>query len=437
MKIEIKKLGINGEGIGYIDGRKPIFIDGAFVDEVVDVEVIEETKTYAIGKIKGFIKKSKDRIPSVCKVKNCHTCSLMELKAKEQVEAKRQIVAQSLYKYARIPISKIARVQYNPNLFHYRNQLKMPLSMVDGVLRCGLYLPNSNIFIPVEECVVHETELDRRRREIESLLNKYECQAYDKKTKKGYRTLVLRHIHHKYTCTFVTGRDTIPQGLIDDIMKLEGMVNVGQSINTERSSEIFGSDVVVLAGQEYLQIQLLNTILQISNRSFFQLNTAQTIHLYTQVRKFLQEEHYSTIVEAYSGVGGLSLILRDLADSIIGIENIKSAVENANKNAELNHANHVRFILGDAQEELIKLSKSLKEIDVLVVDPPRVGLSDGFKDCVLAVKPRKMVYVSCNLSTLGKDLAVLQKEYNVVKVVPYDMFSHTALVENVVLLERR
>lgn len=437
MKIEIKKLGINGEGIGYIGGRKPIFVEGAFVGELVDVEIVEENERYATGKLLKIIKKSFNRIENVCKVKGCKACSLIELKAKEQVEVKRQIVAQSLYKYAGIPITKISRMQFNPNLFHYRNQLKMPFGEVDGVLCCGMYLPNSNIFVAVEECKVHESELDRRRREIVALMNQFGCKAYDKKTKLGYRTLVLRHINHKFSCTFVTGKEVIPTALVESIMKLEGMVNVGQSINTERTSEIYGSDVVILAGNEYLEVTLLNTRLRISNRSFFQLNTQQTLNLYGQVRKFLQNEHYGTIVEAYSGVGGLSLVLRDLADKIIGIENIKSAVENANENAKLNQASHVSFVLGDAGEEIQRLSRELNEIDVVVVDPPRTGLSDDFKKCILKCLPRKMVYVSCNLSTLGKDLSVLQEKYNVVKIVPFDMFSHTALVENVVLLERK
>lgn len=437
MRIEIKKMGINGEGIGYTPSNKPVFVEGVFVGEVADVEIIEETNKYARGKVIKRIKVCEDRIKRVCDVEKCNACSLMELKAKKQVELKRQTVAQSLYKYAGIPLNKIERITYNPSLFHYRNQLKMPMQMVEGVLRCGMYLPNSNVFVPVEACKVHEKVLDDRRREIEKILNDHNCQAYDKKTKKGYRTLVLRHLEGKFQCTFVTGKDKISDAVLDDIMKLPGMVNVGQSLNTEKGSEIFGSNIRILRGDKGIEANLLDTRLFISNRSFFQLNTEQTKQLYGCVRKLLSNEKYELIVEAYSGVGGLSLVVRDLANKIIGIESIQEAVDNANYNASLNDAEHVSFMVGDAGEKLKKLTQEYCNIDALVVDPPRTGLSDQFLECVLDSIPNKIVYVSCNLSTLGKDLAVLQKKYNVEKVIPFDMFSHTPLVENVVLLTRK
>ena len=435
MKIEIKKMGINGEGIGYIN-KKPVFVIGAFTNEIVDVEITEDKNTYLIGEVKKVIKKSDKRISKKCSVEKCGSCSLMGLHPKEQVEEKRKVVCQALFKYANIRMDKIGRIKYNEQLWNYRNQIKMPLHEVDGVLKCGLYLPNSNIFTPVSDCLVHEVEVEQVRKQIEALFEKHHSKGYDRKTKKGLRTLVLRHLDGKYQCTLVSGNEKIDEALIDDIMKIEGMVNVGQSINTVPTGEVFGSPVKVLKGEEFLSFTFDGLNLQISNQSFFQLNTKQAINLYKGVFDMLKGEHYHTIVEAYSGIGGISLKLADLADNIMGIENIPSAVDNANKNALLNGKDNVRFILGDASEEIVKLTKE-HTIDVVVVDPPRTGLSDEFINCLLENKPKKIVYVSCNLSTLGKNLAKLNEGYEVKRVVPYDMFSHTAHVENVVLLVRK
>ena len=165
MKLEIKKMGINGEGIGYIN-KKPVFVMGAFPGEIVAVEITEENKTYAVGELQKVIKRSPARVHKACKDKQCASCSLMGLHAKEQVEQKRQVVCQALYKYAGIRVNQISRMVYNEQLFHYRNQLKMPLHDVDGVLKCGLYLPNSNIFTPVEYCMIHEKPLEEMRKKI-------------------------------------------------------------------------------------------------------------------------------------------------------------------------------------------------------------------------------------------------------------------------------
>ncbi len=436
MRVEIKKMGINGEGIGYLGSKKPVFVDGAFPSEVVEIEIKDETKTYAKGELKKVVRPSKFRVNRACKDEKCKSCSLMGLHPKAQVEEKREVVCQALFKYAHIRKDKIERIRYNEDLFQYRNQIKMPLHEVDDVLKCGLFLPNSNIFTPVPLCKVHDDGIEKMRREIEGLFAKRHAKGYNRKSKKGLRTLVLRHLGDKYQCTLVTGNEELDKQLVKDIMNLPGMVSVGQSINTLPGGEVYGSPVKIIAGDEYLPFTFDGFDLRISNQSFFQLNTKQAKNLYDEVYKMLAGEHYGRIVEAYSGIGVISLKLASLADEIIGIENIPSAVKNAEMNAELNHISNATFICGDAGKEIVKLADE-KHIDVIVADPPRTGLSDEFIDCVLQSNASKMVYVSCNLSTLGKDLEKLQQKYDVVKIVPFDMFSHTAHVENVCLLVRR
>lgn len=175
--------------------------------------------------------------------------------------------------------------------------------------------------------------------------------------------------------------------------------------------------------------------LEISPRSFFQLNTKQAIQLYRTIASMISGNH-EFIVEAYSGIGAISLYLKDKAKEIIGIESIKDAVVNANRNAKKNGCAHVSFVCDDAANKLVYLSKK-RTIDVLVVDPPRSGLDDAMLECILRSKIKEIVYVSCNAATLGKNLAVLQSCYHVEKVVPIDMFPHTPHVETVTLLRRK
>ena len=175
--------------------------------------------------------------------------------------------------------------------------------------------------------------------------------------------------------------------------------------------------------------------LEISPRSFFQLNTKQAIQLYRTIASMISG-NYEFIVEAYSGIGAISLYLKDKAKEIIGIESIKDAVVNANRNAKKNGCAHVSFVCDDAANKLVYLSKK-RTIDVLVVDPPRSGLDDAMLECILRSKIKEIVYVSCNAATLGKNLAVLQSCYHVEKVVPIDMFPHTPHVETVVLLSHK
>ena len=189
-----------------------------------------------------------------------------------------------------------------------------------------------------------------------------------------------------------------------------------------------------LAGETSLAMELDGLKLQISPRSFFQLNSKQAVQLYRTIASMVKEDN-ELIVEAYSGIGAISLYLKDKAKEIIGIESIKDAVVNANQNAALNGCEHVSFLCDDAANKLTYLSKK-RSIDVLVVDPPRSGLDDAMLDCILRSKIKNIIYVSCNPATLGKNLAVLSSRYNVDKIQPIDIFPHTPHVETVALLSK-
>lgn len=433
--LSIEKMGINGEGIGYIE-QKPVFVDGAFPGEQVNIEITQQEKTYSKARLIRVEKPSAHRITEQFPVYTGHSYALIQMSVEEQLRQKRELVCQALRKYAHVSTQLIEDTVANPQPFGYRNQLKMPFGLENGKLVTGMYMPNSNHFIAVDHDIIHEEPLEAMRKKVLEVFNRYDYQPYDKRERKGLRTLVLRHLDGKFQCTIVTGRDNLSAPMVNELFALPGMAGIAHSINTNTGPDVFGKELRVVKGDLALPVQVNDLSLHVSCRSFFQLNTRQAATLYQLVHDLLAGGRYRLIIEAYSGVGGLGLSVRDLAQEVIGIENISSAVKNANENAQRNGANNVRFVLGDAGKEMRRLANTKKNIDVVIVDPPRVGLSDEFIIALLDTQPKHIVYVSCNPSTLGKDLSVLKQVYQVKRVIPLDMFTHTAHVECVVLMSR-
>lgn len=435
MKVTIKKTGINGEGIGYID-RLPVFVPQALVGEEVEIRVVDKQKRYAMAELVRVVKKSPNRIRPKCYIQHtCGGCPLMIARYPAQLEYKQEILKQSLIKYAQVDPRKVKRIIASEDVFAYRNQYKLPCAMEEGRLASGMFMPNSNYFVEMKKCWVHEDGLERVRMDIMQVLNAHGCSSYHPHEKKGIRNVVVRGFDGNYQCTIITGNDVLEESLINDLMSIKGLCSLWQSIHTiKKTPEVFGNKMLHLAGDSLLSLQLDDLKLQISPRSFFQLNSKQAVTLYRTIASMVTE-HKELIVEAYSGIGAISLYLKDKAKEIIGIESIKDAVVNANHNAKLNGCEHVSFLCDDAANKLTYLAKK-RSIDVLVVDPPRSGLDDAMLDCILKSKIKQIVYVSCNPATLGKNLAVLQQRYQVERIQPIDMFPHTPHVESICLLSR-
>ncbi|WP_071440707.1 23S rRNA (uracil(1939)-C(5))-methyltransferase RlmD [Traorella massiliensis] len=435
MKIEIKKSGINGEGIGYVD-RQPVFVEGALPSETVEAEIIEKNKTYMTAKTRQIIHKSKHRCTPKCHIyKQCKACSLMIADYELQCQMKEENLKQSLMKYASVSSSLVRPIIKSDQIFHYRNACKIPFGMEGKKLVTGMFQPNSNYFTPIEECIVHDKQIERIRKEILIILNDYHYKAYDSSVKKGFRTLAIRLLGNHAQVTLVTGEDVIDEECVQRILKIPSVISLWQSIHTQKKTvEIFGNKMIPLSEKRFLDFDLKGVHVKLSPRSFFQLNTQQANRLYDIVKE--EAGQVNLLVEAYSGIGGISFTLRDNAKEIIGIESVKDAVVNANMSAKENRLDHMHFICDDAAYKLEYLSKH-KEIDMLVVDPPRSGLDENMLNVILRSRIKKIIYISCNPATLGKNLAVLKKKYQVNKVIPLDMFPQTAWIESVTVLTRK
>lgn len=433
MQITFRKIGINGEGIGYVD-RKPVFCDGVLPGETAEVEITEQKQNYAKAQLKKITWYSKDRVKTTYPYYTEEGCPLMIMKYEKQLEIKKQLLCEALYKYAGIRSHFVRDIRPSVPSIGYRSQCKLPVQESHKVLTTGMYVPGTNHYHPIDESIIHSPELESVRKQVLQYLNNAHLRDYDSKLQKGIRYIVIRTIEGISQCTLVTGKNNLPQRLIDDLMSIEGMTGVFQSINTDpKTPEIFGSSLKKLAGEDTMPVQIKGITIALSPESFFQLNVSQAQILYaTAVSKI---DPCDTLVEAYCGVGAMSLMAHDRARRIIGIESVPKAIRNAKNNAALNHIDNCEFICMDASEGLYKAAAK-GPVDTLLVDPPRSGMDERMLEAILKVKPKKIIYISCSPSTLGKNLNVLKHQYHPVTIVPFDLFPHTPHVESITVLER-
>lgn len=428
MKSVIKKWGINGEGIVFRN-KKPVFIEGAIPAEKISYHIIQEHKTYAIGELERIEQESSLRRYPVCQYADiCSGCSLMHVKYKGQCKMKEQILKESLKKYAKYD-GPILSIRKNINNLGYRNSCKLPLRVVKGKLVSGMYKKNSNDFVAIDRCLIHSKCIENARKQILEVINSYGS-ALDKTL---FKSLVIKEFNEKIQVILVSEPMDVSQSLIDQICNIEGIVSLWQSIKTDHSVDIFGDEMKHLALEKNIHLLLDELQLSLLPRSFFQLNTAQAVEMYKYVSSLV--DSCDLLVEAYCGIGAMSLFCAKKAKQVIGIEYIEDAVKNAEENAKINQISNVSFICGDAGKELRNISKDHK-IDTLIVDPPRTGLDRVMIETILASNIKNIIYVSCNPSTLAKNIDSLNKQYQLVQVQPFDLFSQTQHIETVCLFKR-
>lgn len=431
MRIKIEKTGINGEGIGYWQ-QKPIFIQGALPQEEVEIIDIQEQDRFSSAKLVRVVKASSMRVEAPCPYQaKCGGCPLMIADYPAQLRLKEQNLKQTLLKYmGNFDFRLLKPIRLNASPLGYRNACKLPVRLEKGKLVAGFYQPNSNIFLPIETCILHDASLEKAKKAILEILNQDLFPDFDPPQSHGLRTLVLRAMNQQIQVTLVTGKMEICQALIEKLMTIEGVVSLYQSINTDKHAhDPIGEKAVHLAGLTHLPFIFASLKFELHPKAFFQLNRFQAFNMFEDVVKLIKTQ--SKVVDVYCGVGAISLMLAQKAKAVIGIETVQDAIDSALRNASLNGIANARFIAGDAA----KVLKSLDfQADTLVVDPPRSGL-DAAMVAYLNTQPvKEIVYVSCNPSTLAKNLAELKRTYQVLSIQPYDLFSQTPLVEVVVHL---
>ena len=436
--LTIKKIGINGEGIGYYK-KMPVFIDEALPGEEVIAEITAVKKTYAYAKRVRNKTESAHRVKPFCPVYHqCGGCQLQHLSVAKQQDTKLELIKESLEKYTSLDLKTISFKGVEPGLAdrHYRHKAQMPLVNTKSGVQTALYQKDSKTPVVMRSCPVHHPEINRVNGEVIDLLKTFDLRAFDEKARSGLlRTLVTRvssatgEIH----ITFIV---TIYNFLLKDLAKacleIPGVKGVSISKNYEaHTHEVWGETTELLAGDLTIEERLGPLQFSLAPKAFFQLNPPVALRIYQDVLSHINEK--KSAVDLYTGSGPLALMLATQIDKVVGIDINEVSIANAKENAKKNHMDHVTFIKDQAAHGLKYVLKKSK-LDLITCDPPRSGLDDATLEAIQNSGVKTVIYVSCNPASLAKNLSHLSN-YDVKSIQAYDMFPHTAHVESLTVLE--
>ena len=443
--VDIVDIGQGGVGVGKFDGFT-VFVDGGLVKDKIKVKITKSKKNYAVGEIVEIIEPSPFRVERKCpkELKDCGGCQIQELDYQEQLNIKTNEVKQVISR-----IGKLDDVVVHPALgmkepFRYRNKAQFPIQKVNGVPVIGFYKKKSHDIIPTDECIIQHDVNDKIIKIIKTYIRAYKVSIYDEKTHTG----VLRHLVTKVGFTtkevmvvLVANGKKLPYlNELASVLKenIPGFKTLVVNVNREKTNVILGNENRVIYGDGKINDNIGDLVFEISPLSFFQVNPLQTEVLYNKALEYANLGENDTVFDIYCGIGTISLFLAQKAKKVYGIEIVEEAIKDAKRNAKLNNLDNVEFYVGKAEEVVPKMYKQGKRGNVVVVDPPRKGCDEKVLDTIVSMEPDRVVYVSCNPSTLARDLNYLdERGYKCLEVQPVDMFPHSVHIENVALIVKK
>ena len=443
--LSIKRIGINGEGIGYYK-RQAVFVDGAIPGEEVEVEITDAKDGYAYGVITKFKKTSENRCEPKCPYYGkCGGCQLQHINYNEQLSLKREMVIEAFDRYfdgdkEDLVINETIGMD---DPWKYRNKTQLPVRHDGEKVVCGIYAKNTNKLVYIDECLIEKELISKTMKGVLSFLTKANIDVYNPRFRQGsLRYVVLRGFEetNEVQATFVLlHEDKRLVKILESLPKaVKEIKSVFYTINNDpKSIEIISDKCILITGKEKINGKLGKLKFSISPDSFFQLNVEQTIKLYNEVKRVAKLKGTENLLDLYCGIGSIGLYLSKDAKKVYGVDNNKSNIKNAIEFAKENNIENAEFYCGDILKYFDKLSKENITIDILVVDPPRRGMELNILNFLQKSKIKKIIYVSCNPSTLAKNLNHLQKAYSIEFIQPLDMFPNTANVECVCVLTNR
>ncbi|HGA3410906.1 TPA: 23S rRNA (uracil(1939)-C(5))-methyltransferase RlmD [Streptococcus agalactiae] len=440
--LKIKRMGINGEGIGFYK-KTLIFVPGALKGEEVFCQFSSVRRNFAEAKLLKINKKSKNRVEPPCSIyKECGGCQIMHLQYDKQLEFKTDVIRQALMKfkpegYENYEIRKTIGMS-EPE--HYRAKLQFQVRSFGGNVKAGLYAQGTHRLIDIKDCLVQDSLTQEMINRVAELLGKYKLPIYNERKIAGVRTVMIRRAQAsgEVQLIFITSkRLDFDDVVIELVREFPELKTVAVNINASKTSDIYGQITEVIWGQESINEEVLDYGFSLSPRAFYQLNPKQTQILYSEAVKALDVKEDDDLIDAYCGVGTIGLAFAGKVKSVRGMDIIPEAIQDAKENALYMGFTNTHYEAGKAEDIIPRWYSEGFRANALIVDPPRTGLDDKLLNTILKMPPEKMVYVSCNTSTLARDLVTLTKVYHVHYIQSVDMFPHTARTEAVVKLQRK
>lgn len=431
-----KCIGYTVEGLGIVKYEGIVFfVKNMLRDEEGEIIVTSMKKNYGFGKCLELAKTSEHRVKPACSiVKHCGGCQLQHMDRNEQKYFKHQKVVDCFKSIGKMnPTIKDVIDMEAP--YRYRNKVQVPVQYHGSDVKMGFYRNNTNEIVEFDDCLVQTEVSNQIVQAMKKYIKEYNCG-------KVFKHVLIKHAHKTNEIMVVFVVSTYPfehcDVLKDRLLKeFPPIKSILVNINKRNDNVILTNEEVALTKDTMIQERLHDLTFNISSKSFYQINPEQTQVLYDKAIEYAQLTNMDTVVDLYCGTGTIGLFASQYAKKVIGIEIVEAAVVDAKVNAKNNNMSNIEFICADAKEGAKELLSRNENIDVVIVDPPRKGCDESTLTSIVTMNPKRIVYVSCDPSTLARDCALLAKSnYQVIEVQPVDMFPLTHHVENVVLLNK-
>ena len=431
-----------GQGIAKIEGCA-VFVPNAVAGELCRIRIEKVGKTWAAGKIVEILERSEHRINRSCPVaKLCGGCDFQHIDYEEETRLKADRVRQCLNRIGGEQLETLPILAAFDTTC-YRNKAQYPVASKNGRAYAGFFKAGTHQVIENSRCGILPEEMDRVKDIVIDYVNRHRVSVYDETAHAG----LLRHIYVRrgavsgqvLVCLAVNGRSIPkPQTLIDKLKAVQGFATLVLSVNTKKGNAVLGDEFITLYGPGYIEDTLCGLSFRLSPRSFYQVNHAQAQRLYAAAIEQAEITKNDLVLDLYCGVGTITLAMAGAAGKVIGVEVIPQAVEDARDNAKRNGIENAEFFCGDAGTAALELEQKGIRPDVVVVDPPRKGLNADAIEAMARMRPRRIVYVSCDPATLARDVALLkEKGYRVQSAQAADLFPRCSHVETIVCLNKQ
>lgn len=437
--LEIQDLSYEGKGVAKVDDFT-LFVDNALPNETVNAVITRINKNFGFARTLKVLKESPDRVHDIDAIyAQTGIAPLSHLKYDKQLEFKHNQVVTDMEKIGlkNVTVNDTVRME---SPFNYRNKAQVPVRQINGKLTTGFYRRRSHDLVPMENFLIQDVKIDAEIIKVRDVLRKYKVRGYDEQNQKGQiRTIMVRRAYFTGEMMVVLVSRTRDishyKDIAKEIMDNPEVKSLYLNVNSKNTNVIFGQEMTLLAGKKYIDDKILGHTYRISPRSFYQVNPVQTQKLYQMAIDKAELTGKENVVDAYSGIGTIGISLADKAKHVTGIEVIEDAVKDADQNAKLNNIENADFVVGKTEDVLNEWAKNNMSVDVLMVDPPRKGLANSLIDSLKNIKPKKIVYISCNPATLARDLSLLSDTYEIGDITPVDMFPMANHIESVVGLD--
>lgn len=440
--VEIIDNGFQGEGIAKIDGQV-IFVPEAIKGEKVKIKILKVTTRICYAKIIEILEKSKYRIEYSCDTySKCGGCKLRHIDYEYTMKIKKESVENTLKKALGRSVS-VNEVIKMDSPFFYRNKLQYPVGVNENNEPImGVFAERTHRIVPTQKCMIQNELAQKIANYILEFAKNNDIQPYNEEKLTGNLRHIVIRVGIKTNEVMVTmvlndlrikNEDKLVQELINNFKEIKTIV---KNKNNKNTNVILGKENEIIYGNGYITDILLGKKFKISNMSFYQVNPIQTEKLYSKAIEYAELTENETIFDLYCGIGTIGICSSDKVKKLFGIETIPEAIEDARENAKINGIQNAEFFVGDVEKTLPEFIKERNvNADVVFVDPPRKGCDITALKTLLEIEPQKIVYVSCNPATLGRDLKILEEKYELKKLSICDMFPWTGHCEAITSLK--